>query len=456
MTSIERDLLARDKQLIWHPFTQEQAAPPRLAVERGQGAWLYDFDGNAYLDLVSSWWVNLFGHARTEIADSIRAQAGRLEHVLFAGCTHEPAVQLCEALDAMLPAALSRYFYSDNGSTAVEVALKMAYQFWKNTLGQERQLFIGFEGGYHGDTFGAMSVGAHCGYHDAFRSLFFHSLAIPFPHTWQGDATVAQKEQAALTQLRQALVQNPGKVAAIIIEPLVQGASGMRMCRPGFVAQVHHLAREHQTLVIFDEVMTGFGRTGSRFALEQSGVAPDFLCLSKGITGGFLPLAMTVTTDRIYEAFLSEAADKTFSHGHSYTANPLACAAALASMRLLASDETTASLAELARGHEQGIAQLKERIPVIERPRIQGTIAAFDLPAAFPLSGRQLHARCLEQGLLLRPIGSSVYLLPPYVVSSMELAAAYEKLADVLRMAQLEASDATGRVQRAGSEPPLP
>ncbi len=427
-----RTLAQRDKALVWHPFTQEQTAAPRLPVSHGRGPWLYDTDNRAYLDLVSSWWVNLFGHGCPSIAQSIAAQANRLEHVLFAGCTHEPAVQLCEALSAMLPAQLGKFFFSDNGSTAVEVALKMAHQYWKNAHGQERKLFIGFEGGYHGDTFGAMSVGAHCGYHDQFRSLFFESVAIPFPATWWNDQEIQAREQAALASLEAALIRHAGQVAAMIMEPLVQGAAGMRMCRPQFVDKACALARAHDTLVIFDEVMTGFGRTGTRFAFEQTGAVPDFLCVSKGITGGFLPLALTITGEHIYEAFLSEQADRAFSHGHSYTANPLACAAAVAAMALLVTDETSRALQVLPQCHHEGLQRLQLAVPAIVRPRVTGTIAAFDLPPSYPQSAGQLHQRFLEKGLLIRPIGQTVYVLPPYVTSPAQLQAAYQTMGEVL------------------------
>lgn len=429
---VDCTLSERDKALVWHPFTQEQTAAPRLPVSHGRGPWLYDTDNRAYLDLVSSWWVNLFGHGCPHIAQSIAAQANKLEHVLFAGCTHEPAVQLCESLNAMLPAQLGKFFFSDNGSTAVEVALKMAHQYWKNAHGQERKLFIGFEGGYHGDTFGAMSVGAHCGYHDQFRSLFFESVAIPFPHTWWNDQEVQAREHAALAALEAALIRQSGQVAAMIMEPLVQGAAGMRMCRPQFVAKACALARAHDTLVIFDEVMTGFGRTGTRFAFEQTGVVPDFLCVSKGITGGFLPLALTITGDHIYEAFLSERADRAFSHGHSYTANPLACAAAVAAMDLLVTDETARALQVLPQCHHEGLQLLQQAVPAILRPRVTGTIAAFDLPPSYPYSAGQLHQRFLEKGLLIRPIGQTVYVLPPYVTSAAQLQAAYQTMGQVL------------------------
>ncbi len=427
-------LAERDKALIWHPFTQEKTATARLAVARGSGAWLYDIDDKPYLDLISSWWVNLFGHGCKPIADSIAAQAARLEHVLFAGCTHEPAVELCEALHAILPPALGKFFFSDNGSTAVEVALKMAHQYWKNAFSQDRRLFIGFDGGYHGDTVGAMSVGAHCGYHDTFRSFFFDTLVVPFAQTWLDDDDCEARERQALAALERTLSQHAGQVAAIIVEPLVQGASGMRMCRPQFIASVTAMAHQHDTLVIFDEVMTGFGRTGTRFAFEQTGVVPDFLCVSKGITGGFLPLALTITGDKVYDAFLSDQAERSFSHGHSYTANPIACAAAVASIKLLVGEETSEALQRLQECHQHGLRVLKQRIPTVERVRLTGTIAAFDLPAGETRSGTELHQRFLDKGLLIRPIGRTIYLLPPFVVTDAQMMEAYESISDVLRV----------------------
>ncbi|HCJ12485.1 MAG: adenosylmethionine--8-amino-7-oxononanoate transaminase [Verrucomicrobia bacterium GWF2_51_19] len=421
-------LALRDKKLLWHPFTQEKKAQPPLAICRGEGSYVYDDTGKAYLDLISSWWVNLHGHAHPAIAKKIYEQALTLEHVLFAGCTHEPAVQLCERLQAILPKALTRFFFSDDGSTCVEVALKMAYQYWHNQ-GQRRPLFISFDGGYHGDTVGAMSVGAHSGYHDVFKDFFFKSLSLPYPDTWDGDATVEEKEQAALKAL-DALLEQHDKISALLVEPLVQGASGMRMCRPSFLKAVVERVRAHKILVIFDEVMTGFGRTGTTFALEQVGCVPDFLCLSKGLTGGFMPLALTVTTADVYNAFLSDSWDQAFFHGHSYTANPLACAAALASLDLLQATSTQNAIRAIHQAHKEGLALLLTGNAPIVHTRLRGTIAAFELTQP-----HQVRQQLIQNGLLIRPLDDTLYILPPYSTTPEELLGAYRSIQHILTQA---------------------
>ena len=262
-------LSTRDKKILWHPFTQEKTAEEVIAITNAKGSYIYDESGKAYLDLISSWWVNLHGHAHPNIAKAIYEQALKLEHVIFAGFTHSPAIDLCEGLQEILPSELNRFFFSDNGSTAVEVALKMAYQCWRNQGLKGKNLFLSFDGGYHGDTFGAMSVGSKSGFHNSFNDLFFKVLTIPYPQTWDGDSEIELKEENALSLLRNHLREYGSKIAAFILEPLVQGASGMRMCRPEFLVKLITEIREHKILVIFDEVMTGFSRTGSYFAMSQ-------------------------------------------------------------------------------------------------------------------------------------------------------------------------------------------
>ena len=427
------NLSERDRELIWHPFTQEKTATLPIAIRRGEGSYVFDEHGTRYLDLISSWWVNLHGHAHPDIARAIYDQARTLEHILFAGFTHEPAVRLCEGLKALLPETLSRFFFSDNGSTCVEVALKMATQYWHNREQKPRPLFLSFEGGYHGDTFGAMSVGAESGYHDPFKPLFFKVLSVPFPATWEGDEEVDEKESRALLSLDQHLVDYGPQIAAIILEPLVQGASGMRMCRPEFVQAVVLRVREAGILVIFDEVMTGFGRTGTSFALDQIGLTPDFLCVSKGITGGFLPLALTITTEAIYRAFLSDDWHHAFAHGHSYTANPIACAAAVASLELLCHKDLQRAIEAIQEAHQEGLAYLQRKCPCVEKIRLRGTIAAFDVSSTDPDHlNAFLKTAFLSEGLLIRPLGNTVYLLPPYCTTPSELRAAYQTIRDVL------------------------
>lgn len=421
-------LSKRDKKIIWHPFTQEHTAGLPLAISRAKGSYLYDEHGKAYLDLISSWWVNLHGHGNEQIAKSIFEQAMQLEHVIFAGFTHAPAVELCEALKKCLPAMLERFFFSDNGSTCVEAALKMAYQYWHNLEGKaSRNLFLCFDGGYHGDTFGAMSAGrSH--FHGKFEQLFFKSIAIPFPATFENDHDVESKEQNALDALDEQLTKFGEQAAAIIVESLVQGASGMRMCRPSFLKAVIEKVRQYGILVIFDEVMTGFGRTGTLFALDQVDAVPDFLCLSKGITGGFLPLALTVTTNQIYSAFWSDQWDKAFAHGHSYTANPLACRAAITSLQLLLGSETQVAITAINVAHKAGLKYLAQRTGAAKNFRVLGTIAAFEIENISP----NFKATCLNEGMLIRPLGNAVYLLPPYSTTALELKDSYEKLSKII------------------------
>lgn len=425
-------LSKRDKRIIWHPFTQEQTAAEVIAVQRALGSYIYDENDKAYLDLISSWWVNLHGHSHPEIARSIYEQSLKLEHVIFAGFTHEPAVNLCEGLATILPESLNKFFFSDNGSTAVEVAIKMAYQYWRNLGFIEKTMFLSFEGGYHGDTFGAMSVSDKAGFHNQFAKLFFRVLSIPFPDTWDEDQTVELRESEALEVLKQHLKQYSNYIAAVILEPLIQGASGMRKCRSEFVNKVIKLLREHGILIIFDEVMTGFGRTGTYFAMDQLEITPDFLCIAKGITGGSLPLALTITNENIYNAFLSDEFKTAFAHGHSYTANPLACSAAIASLKLLKSVQCQDSIVNINQIHKEGMEFLKTNCSMIEKTRVIGAISAFDIKNISSSHMNTLKAAFINAGLLIRPLGNTVYLLPPYCISAEELRKAYNKIAHIL------------------------
>lgn len=424
-------LSERDKRIIWHPFTQEKTAPEVISIKKASGTYLYDHNDKAYLDLISSWWVNLHGHGHPEIAKSIYEQAKTLQHVIFAGFTHSPAITLCEGLQDILPLDLCKFFFSDNGSTAVEVALKMAYQYWRNLGIHEKTTFLSFDGGYHGDTFGAMAVGGKSGFHNQFKDLFFNVLSIPYPDTWDGDCQVDLKEQKAIEILGEYLDKYHQRIAAIILEPLIQGASGMRICRPRFIKAVIDLVRQNDILVVFDEIMTGFGRTGTYFALDQLDIVPDFLCLSKGITGGFLPLALTITSNKIHNAFLGDDFTTAFAHGHSYTANPLACSAAVTSLRLLRSSECQESIQSINQMHKKGMEFLKSKCPALEKIRIIGTIAAFDLKNSASLLP-SIKQQFLIEGILLRPLGNTIYLLPPYCITNQEIELAYNKIAGIL------------------------
>jgi len=412
---------------VWYPFTTIEGMQTPLKVVGGSGSRIRLEDGRTLIDCISSWWVNLHGHASPHIAEAIHRQMLELEHVIFAGFTHEPAERLAAALADMLPGDLSRVFFSDDGSTAVEVALKMAYQFWANR-GERRPTFIAFEGAYHGDTFGAMSVGGESAFTGVFGDLLFSVERVLFPDTWIGDEGAAEREAGVLERLEARLADRSlPAVAAVIAEPLIQGAGGMRMSRDTFLRELRRVTEEADTLLILDEVMTGFGRTGAPFACERAGIAPDLICLSKGLTGGFLPMAVTVASRAVYEAFVSREAMRTFWHGHSYTANPLGCAAALASLELLEANEPVWSGMEVH--HKNFLARLDPALTA--RPRSKGTIAAFDLRTGgeggyFDGVGDTIKRRTLEKGLLIRPLGNTIYFMPPYSLTDEERASMYE------------------------------
>lgn len=423
------NIIDLDRRHVWHPFTQAQTAPDPIPIASAQGIRLYAEDGREFLDLISSWWVNIHGHAHPTIAAAIARQAHTLEQVIFAGFTHQPAAQLAYELAQRLPVGLTRVFFSDDGSTAVEVALKMALQYWRNHGETQRTRFLAFEGGYHGDTVGAMSAGKGCGFFDTYGSLLFEVGLLPFPETWDGDTAVVAKEQAALAQLERYLAEHGDALAAVIMEPLVQGSAGMRMCRPEFLQALATRLHKAGILLIFDEVMTGFGRTGALFASLKAQVTPDIICLSKGLTAGFLPMSVTVASEAIYAAFLGESFDRALIHGHSFTANSLGCAAALASLQVFDDEQTLAKLPQIERWQRQGLATLAGH-PLVQRVRVTGTIAAFDVVAAdagyTSAIGAQLKAFFHERGLLLRPLGNVVYVLPPYCVTEVELKQAYD------------------------------
>jgi adenosylmethionine-8-amino-7-oxononanoate aminotransferase len=417
---------------LWHPFTILKDAPDPIKVKSGKGSWLTLEDGREVIDAISSWWVNIHGHTHPEVADAIYEQAQTLEHVIFSGFTHEPAEQLAEMLVEKLPKNLQKVFYSDNGSTAVEVGMKLAYQFWKNK-GEERKTFICFEGAYHGDTFGAMSAGERSIFTDVFKDLLFDVEVLPFPETWMDDKDRANKEDEVIEELESLLTKNPEKYAGILIEPLVQGAGGMRMCSEEFLQKLHWTNRQFGVLLIFDEVMTGFGRTGDYFACKRAQVEPDIICLSKGITAGFMPLAATVCSDEIYQTFNSSDPIKTFWHGHSYTANPLGCAAGIASMKILQREEAFKKVEDI---HKTEIDKLKSHSK-LKHFRIMGTIAAMDIvneeeEGYLNSAAKKIKQECVDHGVLLRPLGNVLYIMAPYCTSEKELQKVYSVIADIV------------------------
>ena len=408
---------------LWHPTTQVAVAPEPLRVVGGRGSVLELEDGRQLIDAISSWWVTLHGHAEPSIAAAIGRQAHQLEQVIFANFSHPPAEQLATRLSALT--GLERLFFSDNGSTAVEVALKIAWQWWRNQGSTRRQL-VAFEGAYHGDTFGAMALGDRSIFTAPYDELLFDVARIPWPHTHWGDEGLEQREAEALRQLDQAL-QTP--TAALIVEPLIQGASGMRLVRAGFLRAVQQRLRASGALLIADEVMTGFGRTGALFASQRAQLQPDLMALSKGLTGGFLPMGVTLASERLYRGFISDTPSHTFFHGHSFTANPLGCAAALASLDLLQHNpERYQQFETLHIPRLEALAQL----PAVQRLRCQGTMAAFELKLGAnsylnPV-GKEIQRLCMEQGVYLRPLGNVVYLLPPLCISEPQLQQCYSAI----------------------------
>ena len=432
--SAGEEALARDRRHVWHPFTQHGTESDPIVIARAKGASLFDAGGKEYLDLVSSWWTCTHGHAHPKLNAALAEQAGRFEHVMFAGFTHQPAADLAALLAKTLPGDLNRVFFSDDGSTSVEVALKVAYQYWINCGEPRRQTLIAFDGGYHGDTLGAMSLGRGSQFFKSFSDLMCKVMVLPYPATFEGDDAVDEREAGALSAFEAILSGRKHGVAALILEPLLQGASGMRICRPSFLKRLVEVARQAGVLVIFDEVATGFGRTGTMFAMEQAEVVPDLVCLSKGLTAGYMPMAVTVARDAVFEAFLGEDFDRALPHGHSFTANPLACALALASLELFEEESTLDRIAHISRSHQTMMASLADRADVT-RLRLIGSILAFDVKEAGGYgsdASRRLRDWYLAHGLNIRPLGATVYLMPPYCITDAELARAYDGVAEGL------------------------
>ncbi|HJZ55060.1 MAG TPA: adenosylmethionine--8-amino-7-oxononanoate transaminase [Gemmataceae bacterium] len=409
------------RHIVWHPYTPLQSPDALLPVIGAEKETLTLADGRQIIDGISSWWTILHGHRQPEIMAAIREATHRLDHVLFAGATHPYAVELAEALIGSMPwEPGGRVFYSDNGSTAVEVALKMAYQFWCHRGEPHRTLFVGFENGYHGDTFGAMSVGRDPVFFGRFEPLLFKILQVPV----SADA------------LDEMLKRHRGEVAAVVIEPLVQGAGGMRLHSPDELRAIFEVARRHDVLFIADEVMTGFGRTGSLWAFEQAGISPDLVCLAKGITGGVLPLATTLVSPHIVAEFDTPDRSKTFFHGHSFTANPIACAAAVANWKLLRTGRWRTDVKRIEAFWEAHVRPLAE-LPGVKDVRIRGLIAAVELDVLggyFADVGRAMRLACLDRGVLLRPLGNVLYTLPPLCTSDDSLSRIAEAMSHAVRI----------------------
>ncbi len=400
----------RDKEVCWHPYTQHALDAEPLPVVSAQGAWLELADGTKRLDAIASWWANLHGHGRPEIVEAMRSQAAQLDHIMFAGFTHEPAVELAEQLLEIAPSPLSKVFYSDNGSTAVEVALKAAYQTWVRRGEPARTVFLALEGGYHGDTFGAMAVGEPEPFFAEFSPFLFHVVFV--------------KPNAEA--LAEALADLPGRVAGFILEPMVQGAAGMCMHDADFLRSARSLCDQHGIFLIADEVMTGFGRTGRIFACEHADIAPDLMCIAKGLTGGIFPLSATLVTEEIYSAFLDSERAKAFFHGHTFSGHPIGCAVGLASLKILREENTPHRLDHIGQQIEAALAPALQLDGVKEIRRCGGIVALElqqdpEQDGYLAPIGEQLRKACREHpSVLLRPLGHILYAMPPSCVTDEE------------------------------------
>jgi adenosylmethionine---8-amino-7-oxononanoate aminotransferase len=422
-----RGLTDRDQKHLWHPYTQHKTASPPIAIVRGEGALLWDENGKEYIDAIASWWVNPYGHSNKFIADAIYKQLTTLEHVLFGGFTHEPAVVLAEKLIAILPKNQQKLFFSDNGSTAVEVALKVALQYFFNK-GEKKTTIIAFENAFHGDTFAAMATSGISFFTEAFQGMMIDVVRIPVP--------VLGQEQASFDALRKAIkTQN---CAAFIFEPLVQGAAGMVTYAPETLNNLLQICQKNKILTIADEVMTGFGKTGKNFACDYLTEKPDMLCLSKALTGGTIPMAITTFTQEIFEAFYDDDTNKALFHGHTFTANPTGCAAALASLELLQTPQMQSNILNINQSH-LAFQKKIENHPKVNTTRVIGVIFALEIKTETTESyygtlRNKLYDFFIENGVILRPVGNIVYILPPYIITQTQLQKVYEVIEKALKI----------------------
>ena len=413
-----RSLTERDAEYLWHPYTQHKTATPPVAIVRGEGALLWDENGKEYIDAIASWWVNPYGHSNKYIADAIYRQLTSLEHVLFGGFTHEPAILLAEKLMEILPNNQQKLFFSDNGSTAVEIAIKAALQFFYNK-GEKRTRIIAFEDAFHGDTFAAMAASGISFFTQAFKGALIEVQRIPVP--------IAGQEQESLDALRR--LASSGEYAAFIFEPLVLGAAGMVMYAPGPLDELMKICREYNVFTIADEVMTGFGKTGKIFACDYLTQQPDMMCLSKALTGGTIPMAITSFTQQVFDGFYSDDVNKALFHGHTFTANPTGCAAALASLDLLLSGDMQDNITRINRQHEL-FRQRVEQHPRVKAARVTGVIFALEIDreseAYYGDFRNRLYKFFIDNGVIMRPVGNIIYILPPYIITNELLGKIYD------------------------------
>jgi adenosylmethionine-8-amino-7-oxononanoate aminotransferase len=427
-------LMQRDLAVLWHPCTQmkDHEWLPLLPIRRGEGVWLEDFEGKRYLDAISSWWVNLFGHANPRINAALKQQVDTLEHVILAGFTHQPAIELSERLVQLTPLGLKRVFFADNGSAGIEVALKMSYHCWRNSGKSCKTRFINLSNSYHGETLGALAVGDVALYKETYKPLLLEAITVPSPDAYEREPgeSAADCARRRFTAMRQALERHAHETAAVIVEPLVQCAGGMRMYDPVYLTLLREACNHYEVHLIADEIAVGFGRTGTLFACEQAGITPDFIALSKGLTGGYLPLCAVLTTDPIYQAFYDDYQNLTaFLHSHSYTGNPLACRAALATLDIFAGEPVLENNRRLADHMARATESLKEH-PHVAEVRQTGMILAIEIikdkrtREPYPWQerrGLRVYQHALKRGALLRPLGNVIYFMPPYVINPEQI-----------------------------------
>ncbi|MBA1233199.1 adenosylmethionine--8-amino-7-oxononanoate transaminase [Stutzerimonas nitrititolerans] len=426
--------MQRDLAVLWHPCTQmkDHEQLPVIPIRRGEGVWLEDFDGKRYIDAVSSWWVNVFGHANPRINQRIKDQLDQLEHVMLAGFSHQPVVELSERLVALTPPGLERVFYTDNGSTGIEVALKMSFHYWRNSGQPAKQRFVTLTNSYHGETVAAMSVGDVALFTDTYKPLLLDTFKVPSPDCYLRPEGMSWEEHSRnmFAHMERTLAEHHREIAAVIVEPLIQGAGGMRMYHPVYLKLLREACDRHDVHLIHDEIAVGFGRTGTMFACEQAGITPDFLCLSKALTGGYLPMAAVLTTDKLYQAFYDDYSTlRAFLHSHTYTGNPLACAAALATLDIFEQDNVIEANKALAARMATATAHLVDH-PHVAEVRQTGMALAIEMVAdkarktPYPWQerrGLKVYEHALQRGALLRPLGSVVYFLPPYTITEEQI-----------------------------------
>jgi len=434
MMSLNDSWMQRDLAVLWHPCTQmkDHEQLPVIPIRRGDGVWLEDFDGKRYLDAVSSWWVNVFGHANQRINQRIKDQLDQLEHVMLAGFSHQPVVELSERLVQITPPGLDRVFYTDNGSTGIEVALKMSFHYWRNSGQPNKQRFVTLTNSYHGETVAAMSVGDVALFTDTYKPLLLDTFKVPSPDCYLRPDGMSWEEHSRnmFVHMGQTLADHHREIAAVIVEPLIQGAGGMRMYHPVYLQLLREACDRYDVHLIHDEIAVGFGRTGTMFACEQAGITPDFLCLSKALTGGYLPMAAVLTTDKLYQAFYDDYSTlRAFLHSHTYTGNPLACAAALATLDIFEQDRVIEANKTLAARMTTATAHLADH-PQVAEVRQTGMAVAIEMVAdkasktPYPWQerrGLKVYQHALQRGALLRPLGSVVYFLPPYTITEEQI-----------------------------------